>query len=130
MDKRNLKWAAAFALLIIICFAVILVRAHFTKSASTARVFSDGTLVRTVDLNADEPYEFTVTFGDGGYNVIRVEDGKIGVTDADCPDKICMRRGLVGSGAVPIVCLPHKLYIVIDSSDTDAPDAVTGGLLQ
>jgi len=42
--------------------------------------------------------------------MIHIKDGKIGVTEANCPDHYCMHRGFCNSGA-QIVCLPNKLVI-------------------
>lgn len=92
------------------------------KSPSpTARVVVDGETVRTVDLSVDG--EFDVETEDGGFNRISVKDGKIAVTEANCPDKLCVRRGYVGGG-VPIVCLPHRLSV--EFGDGGGVDAVTG----
>ena len=38
------------------------------------------------------------------------KNGKIGVTDANCPDHYCMDRGMCSSGT-QIVCLPNRLII-------------------
>ena len=39
-----------------------------------------------------------------------VENGKIGVCEATCPDHYCMKRGFCNSGT-EIVCLPNRLTI-------------------
>lgn len=85
-----------------------------------AQIFSDGKLVRTVDLRTDR--QFTVTTSQGGRNVITVQDGRLAVTEASCPDHICMDMGFRASGQ--IVCLPNRLVIRF-LGETPA-DAVTG----
>ena len=72
--------------------------------ARFAEITSRGELVNTVDLMIDQ--EFTVD----GKNTVTVEDGKIAVTWADCPDHYCMKRGYC-SGGTDIVCLPNRLVI-------------------
>jgi hypothetical protein len=75
-----------------------------------ADVFSDGELIRRVDLSdTGAVYEFTVET-ERGVNTISVSDGKIAVSDADCPDKICIMQGYKSGGA-PIICLPHRVEI-------------------
>ena len=54
--------------------------------------------------------EFVVRAGNESYNVVTVKDGKIGVTEATCPDHYCMNRGFCSSGT-QIVCLPNRLVI-------------------
>ncbi|MDE8718548.1 NusG domain II-containing protein, partial [[Eubacterium] siraeum] len=58
---------------------------------------------------------FTVYSDDGGYNVNKVSGGAISVSDADCPDKICVKTAPVSDGIQPIVCMPHKLVIRVDA---------------
>ena len=72
------------------------------------------------------PYEFQVEASDGGYNLIRVEKGAIGIKDADCPDKICQQRGMVSDTGYPVTCLPHKRVIQIErlTASSDGIDAV------
>ncbi len=90
------------------------------QDAATAEIWSDGTLIRTVDLAVDQV--FTVESA-AGTNVITVSGGKIAVTEASCPDHICMDRGYC-SGGLPIVCLPNGL--VIQFTGESAVDVAAG----
>ena len=82
------------------------------EDAAFAEITSGGEKIRTVDLRIDQV--FTVTAPQGGHNVVTVKDGKIGVTEADCPDHYCMARGMLSKGA-QIVCLPNRLVITFVS---------------
>ena len=66
-----------------------------------------------------EPKRLVITC-DYGSNVVLLENGRISIVQADCPDKLCVEQGAITTGGVPIVCLPHKLYINItdDSGET------------
>lgn len=88
------------------------------EGATRAEIWSGGELVQTVELRIDQ--SLVVEHG-GGRNVVTVEQGRIAVTEADCPDGYCMRRGFC-AGGVPIVCLPNRLTIrfVGGSSQVDA----------
>lgn len=128
--KKNLKWALAFFLIIVICALVIIFHKNSSKPAKTAKIIQDGKVIRTVELqNVPKPYEFEIISPDGGYNTIHVEYGKIGIVHASCPDKICVNQGLIDSGVLPVVCLPNKLSVVI-TDDSDELDAVTGGIVK
>ena len=62
--------------------------------------------------------QFTITYtvnGQEKHNHIRLEDEKIAVTDADCPDKICVQTGAISKTGEIIACLPHHLIIEIKS---------------
>ena len=63
--------------------------------------------------------------GAGGSNTILVEQGRIRVIEANCPDQVCVDQGWISNGTVPIVCLPHKLMIQIVGGG-EALDAATG----
>ena len=78
------------------------------EPAARAEIWSDGELVETVSLGADQ--EFTITTASGGENTITVRDGAIAVTAANCPDHYCMHRGFCDGGS-SIVCLPNRLII-------------------
>lgn len=91
------------------------------EDAAFAEIISDGQVMHVVDLNIDR--EIHITTANGGRNTITVRDGKIGVTEANCPDHYCIDRGMCSSG-VQIVCLPNKLVIRFLGSQT--VDSISG----
>jgi hypothetical protein len=103
---KNKYWIAIFAVLFVLCLALVFLPKNSTP-AQTAQVVSDGKVIRILNLNM--PQEFTVEVT-GGYNTVTVRDGKIAVTQADCPDGYCMQRGWC-EGGPQIVCLPNRLVI-------------------
>ena len=124
--RSNWFWIAALGALVLISVAAMLLLER--APAGRANVYQDGVLVESINMSAvAEPYSFTVT-GAAGYNVITVESGLICVSDASCPDKLCVRQGWVGSNAIPIVCLPHRLVIRLELESSAYPevDAVVG----
>ena len=91
------------------------------EDASLAQITSNGKVVKTVDLNQNQ--QFTITSENGGVNVVTVQNGKIAVTEASCPDHYCMHRGFCASGT-DIVCLPSRL--VVHFLQGQAVDAAVG----
>lgn len=95
-------------------------------SGTTARIYSGGELIETVELSlVTEDYSFTVTGPNGGKNTVSVEPGRICVSEADCPDHVCVHQGWIENGVVPVVCLPNGLVIEI-SGDGGGIDGVSG----
>lgn len=90
------------------------------EAAEAVNIYADGKLVKTVSLKRDQ--EFTVE-SQNGTNVITIRDGKIAVTEADCPDHYCMQRGFCDGGTA-IVCLPNRL--VIEFAGEQEIDGVVG----
>ena len=75
-------------------------------------VIQDGKEIYRFDLTNTKDQEITITSPDGdSYNIIPIKDGKICVSDADCPDQTCVKTGTLRSEHLPIVCLPNKLII-------------------
>ena len=87
--------------------------------APVARISRDGVLLEEIDLSrVDEPYSLTLE-DESGRNVLSVERGRVRVSEADCPDQVCVKQGWVSNGAVPIVCLPHKLVVELAGTGED-----------
>ncbi len=101
-------WIVLLALALAVCLGLSAVLLLPGEPAAYARISSQGVVLKTVDLHTDQ--EFTVETSQGGLNTVTVRDGKIAVTQADCPDQYCVHRGFCNSGT-PIVCLPHQLII-------------------
>lgn len=81
-------------------------------------IYQDGKQVDRIHLDTvTTPYEFTIETEAGGYNVISVEQGRICVKEASCPDHVCVETGWLSDGAIPIVCLPNRLVIQSERSD-------------
>lgn len=102
---------------IILCIVLIavgitcwLVMRFVLPAGNTADVYIDGRLVQTIDMTVDDAYEFST---DRGSNMVVVESEKIRVSDADCPDKVCVNMGWKSRRGETITCLPHKLVIEI-----------------
>ena len=89
------------------------------SSGAVAEITVNGEHYDTIDLSrVKEPYDIVITTRYGS-NTVRVEPGKISVTQADCPDHICVRQGAITGSGIPIVCMPHRLYISIKGGDID-----------
>ena len=105
---RSRTWIIVFAVILALCLGASCFLLIPGEASHRAQITSQGRVGKTVDLRTDQT--FTLENGSGGYNVITVKDGKIGVTEATCPDHYCMKRGLCNSGT-EIVCLPNRLTI-------------------
>ena len=114
----NKYWIAVIGVVFALCLALVFIPKN-ERPAQQAQITNEGKIIRT--LNLGEAQEFTVTAG-GGFNRITVKDGKIAVTEADCPDQYCVRQGFCNSGA-QIVCLPHRLVITF-LGETEVDGAV------
>lgn len=71
-----------------------------------------GETVHTMELDQDAQY--TVAGEDGHYNTVVVADGTVAVSEADCPNQICVKTAPIRFPGEVISCLPHRLIISIE----------------
>ena len=117
-SRAALGLAALLVLLALgsILYLVLAPKGH--TGGSLIRITQGGTVIREIPFSeVTEPYEFTVTGPDGCYNIIRVSPEGVQVTEASCPDKICVRTGIRKDSRLPIICLPNQLVIEIVAED-------------
>lgn len=88
-----------------------------------AQVLQDGVVIHEIDLSTvKEPFQLRVEDGQGGYNIISVERGRIRVIEANCPEQVDVMQGWISEPHQSLVCLPHKLVVKIvgqEKSDVD-----------
>ena len=116
--SKGIKAAyTVFAVMVI--FAVVGTVLSFSGGSSqTVEIISSGEVLYTIDLS--HTADRVIRVDNAGCNIIEIIGGKIHVTEADCPDKICVRMGFLQGGA-PIVCLPNRLVIrYVQWSEVDA----------
>ena len=90
------------------------------NESDIVKIKSGGELLYTIDLSEAEDCEFDIEY-EGGVNTVEIKDHMIHVSDADCPDRICVDTGWIGGDrkSVPIVCLPNRLVIEFEKSSAD-----------
>lgn len=104
--------------LLIISIIAICVMKSNTENGAVAYLYQDNIVIKKIDLSqVEEPYELRVEAKNGGYNIVRVEKGKIGVVEASCPDLLCKNVGFISNSLLPVTCLPNHLVIVIENNE-------------
>lgn len=86
------------------------------KSVVYAEILRDNEVVCTLNLSEEGDRYFRIEC-ESGWNEITVKDGKICVSDADCPDRTCVKSGYLRHEHLPVVCLPHRLVIRFAEDD-------------
>lgn len=89
---------------------------------NTVEIISDGQVLYRINLLTEQNKTIRIEHG-GSHNTIEIKDGEIFVSEAGCPDQICVKTGKL-KGDMPIVCLPNRL--VIRFADSGEVDAVAG----
>ena len=63
-----------------------------------------------------------------GKNTLIIEDGKAYISEANCPDKQCVKQGKIERTGEMLVCLPNRIVVKIEDGENDeaAIDGVSG----
>lgn len=117
MNKRTLIAVIVIVVLLICCSLYLLIVNDYDENA-IAVVYVNNNLYMTIDLSEKKYMEYSIET-EYGYNKIVVNDGSICVSESDCPDKTCVKTGEITGMGKPIICMPHRLEIIISTNDVD-----------
>lgn len=103
---KNVLFALVFLLVILILVFVMM-----KKDGEVANIYCDGKLIQSINLGEVKE---SVIIEVGEHNTVLAEKGQIRMLKADCPDKLCVKQGVICDSGYPIVCLPNKVIIRIE----------------
>ncbi len=111
-NNGNKKIEMIFIVTMLLIGVVILVLMNINRNpGKQVHVSVSGERIASYPL--DEDYEGTIEGKDGGMNRFVIQDGKVTVEEADCPDQICVNHVPVSERGEGIVCLPHEVVVEI-----------------
>lgn len=94
-----------------------------TSTDSVAVVTIDGERYGSYPLSEDITER--IELPDGSYNNLVIRDGYADVTEASCPDQICVKHNRIKYAGESIVCLPNKLLVEIEGGEDNGIDGST-----
>lgn len=117
MKKKEL----CFILSLLLCAVLLLIaRPYFGSTSSQIQITANGEVLGIYSLAEDQ----TIQIQD---NVCTIKDGKAQMTQASCPDQLCIRQGAIDLHGGMIVCLPNKIVIEATQTESDPGiDAIVG----
>ena len=62
----------------------------------------------------------------GGSNILIIQDGQAWMSEANCPDLICVRQGKIHYSGQVITCLPNRLTVTIEGGESGGVDLIVG----
>lgn len=126
MNKQAKILIGVLIAVVLLSAGVLLWRKLNPKPAQIAKISQNGQLLEEIDLSqVKEPYSFVIEGENGALNTVQVEPGRICISEASCPDQICVHQGWISDGSEPIVCLPNQVIIQITGGGSQV-DAATG----
>ena len=105
--------------IVLIAAAGLLLFVFNREQGSTVSVKVDGIQIASYPLAEDREVPIKTGDNDEHINVLVIKDGKASISEADCPDKICVETRAVSYVGETVVCLPHKLVIEITNQNAD-----------
>lgn len=103
--------AVLTVLVISVVMAAIMVGPKKVEAPQYVEIVQDNKILYRIDIRQEKEHTFRIEYPDGGWNDITIENSRIFVSDADCPDKTCIKSGELKNEHFPIICLPHRLVI-------------------
>ena len=83
---------------------------------AAVQIYEDGVLTGEYPLSQDRVLEL----GGEYHNTVTIQDGKVAITDSDCPGQDCVHSGWISGPGRSLVCLPNRVEIrITGSSDVD-----------
>lgn len=84
------------------------------KNGNNIEIYVDNKLYKT--YNIDDEKEIRIE-NKGEYNIVKIHDNGVEITQASCPDKVCVHAGFIKKPSQSIVCLPNKVHIKISTKN-------------
>lgn len=86
-------------------------QSFFKSDGKTAEISVEGKVI--VRINLAETQNKTFCLSENEHIIYEIKDGRIRITESDCPDKICKNKGFISKSGESIVCMPNKTIVEI-----------------
>lgn len=80
----------------------------------------NGEVIKTCSLEENQTFWLP-----GKTNQVSVQDGKVLMKEADCPDQICVNHVPIYRNHESIICLPNQVVLEIVNGEEPGVDATT-----
>lgn len=121
MENKNQSLGKRDLILIAVIVAVVcglfLVK-NFLYSAPAAVVEvsiinenSEKEVLVTFDLS--ESIDYVIKTADDGINHLHIQNGEAWISEANCPNHDCVKKGKISQNGEMLVCIPHRLTVSI-----------------
>lgn len=112
-----------------VIFALLLLAGGLSLALRLGREAGGFAVVR-VDGKETERHSLAVSGVfplNGGTNILVIENGEAYLSEADCPDLLCVKQGRIRYNGQTITCLPNRLTVTVEGGESNGVDFVVGG---
>lgn len=112
--KKILADVILVASLLVIGLSVFLISELTRKDGAYVTVYVGDSEIASYSLSVDGEYPLN-----GGTNILIIKDGEAYMTDATCPDELCVKQGKISKTGEKIVCLPNRVMVEVYGADEE-----------
>ena len=116
--KKN-DWILVAVILVLAGIGFFIYTSFGRQTAGIVKVTVDGELFGTYSLEKEQEIKINNT------NHLIIKDGQADMTEANCPDQICVDHISISKNKETIICLPNKVIVEIVGGEDAGLDAVT-----
>ena len=117
MKKRDFILIGVILAVALILFGIVELA---KEEGAYVLVRVDGKEVAKYNLSKNAEYSLN-----GGTNILCIKDGVAYLTDADCPDHLCVKQGEISNTGETITCLPNKLTVTVYGAEEAEVDLIS-----
>ena len=120
-DRKRRADLLVIGALLLLALVLYLVIGATRTEGGVAVVRVDGVETERHSLSQSGVYPLN-----GGSNILVIGDGQAWLSDANCPDLLCVRQGKIHYTGQSIICLPNRLTVTVEGGESDGVDFVVG----
>ena len=127
MDKRFIGKNDLIMIGVLALCGLVIAGALFLthKKGNLVVVSVDTQVVASFPLDKDT--EYVIEGYEGGRNTLIIQNGVAYMSDASCPDHLCMGMGKISQVGQSIICLPNRVVVEIRGEADEPEYDVIGG---
>ena len=95
------------------CALLAMAFLHYGRNSkgTYVEVIVDNEVVEQYSLEEDGVYE--IAGYNGGQNILHIQDGTAYISEATCPDKLCVEQKEISKAGEMLVCLPNHVIVKV-----------------
>ena len=120
-DKKRRADLIVIASLLLLALILWLVLGAFRTEGGVVVVCVDGVETERHALTEEGVYPLN-----GGSNILVISEGQAWLSEANCPDLLCVKQGKIHYTGQSMICLPNRLSVTVEGGEANAVDVVAG----
>ena len=120
-DKKRRTDLIVIASLLLLALVLYLILGATRQEGGVVVVRVDGVETERHALTEVGTYPLN-----GGSNILVISEGQAWLSDANCPDLLCVKQGKIHYTGQSIICLPNRLTVTVEGGESNGVDFVVG----